>query len=226
MVALRSPDVGPTALKDAHFSRLFRFCWALFFSSLFHLLVIFFAYFGQSPDRESNVADRRVVFSATLDHSIRHDQPAHAESVAAARLESIVERGIGAPGRSPTGQFEVTQGWTAAEGVDVLPIEGVVYFATHELSVKPQPLAEAVLDPVELSAIIVSGRMLLALWINEFGEVSDVSAEYSDLPDIFLENAVKAFRKLRFTPGELNGQKVKSVMRIELNYDDSRAREP
>lgn len=96
------------------------------------------------------------------------------------------------------------------------------YYATGALTTKPQPLGEAVLDPAEIAAIIATGKVVLMLRINELGKVVEVSIEHSDLPDVITETAVQAFLKLPFAPGELNGRKVGSVMRIEVRYDDDR----
>ncbi len=69
---------------------------------------------------------------------------------------------------------------------------------------------------------VVSGEVVLALWIDDRGAVVKVSIERSDLPADRLAAVTDAFRLLRFAPGELNGRKVGALMRIAVSYDDER----
>ncbi len=108
------------------------------------------------------------------------------------------------------------------DGADLLPLPGVIYYPTSFLTVRPQPLAEANLDPPRLRPIVASGKVILTLWINPFGLASKVAVESTNLPEIFTSTAVDAFQSLRFKPGELHGQKVGAVMRVEVIYDDGR----
>ena len=108
------------------------------------------------------------------------------------------------------------------DGTDLLPLPGIIYYPTSFLTVRPQPLAEANLDPPRIRPIVASGKVILTLWINPFGQTSKVSVESTDLPEIFVATAVSAFEGLRFKPGELHSQKVGTVMKIEVTYDDGR----
>lgn len=112
------------------------------------------------------------------------------------------------------------------QGIGVLPIPAPAYYSTDQLSKRPQPTAPAELDVPEIRPIIAAGTVILKLWINELGYVVSVDVEKSDLPEIFSETAVAAFRSLRFTPGELNGRRVGAVMRIQVTYEDSRIPPP
>lgn len=105
---------------------------------------------------------------------------------------------------------------------DLLPLPGVIYYPTSFLSLRPQPLTEADLDPPHIRRIVASGKVILRVWINPFGRTSRVVVEAADLPQNFVDTAVAAFELLRFRPGELHGQKVGAVMRIEVTYDDGR----
>jgi hypothetical protein len=40
------------------------------------------------------------------------------------------------------------------------------------------------------------------------------------LPIAISRSAVAAFGNLRFVPGEINGRRVRTMMRIEVTYDD------
>jgi hypothetical protein len=105
---------------------------------------------------------------------------------------------------------------------DLLPLPGIVYYPTSFLTLRPQPVTEANLDPPRIRPIVASGKIILTVWINPFGKTAKVVVGASDLPANFVEVAVAAFEGMRFTPGELHGQKVGTVMKIEVTYDDGR----
>jgi hypothetical protein len=102
------------------------------------------------------------------------------------------------------------------------PLPGIVYYPTQFLTAHPQALTEAILDTAEIRPIVASGRVVLTLWINPSGETVKIAVVASDLPHKFVKTAVVAFEQMRFKPGELHGQKVGSVMKIEISYDDGR----
>lgn len=108
------------------------------------------------------------------------------------------------------------------DGADLLPIPGPVYYTSDQLTKRPRAIAVKKLDPPEIQSIIVSGKLILKLWIDAQGQVENITVESSELPEIFSEVTTKAFKQSRFVPGELNGQRVATVMRIEVSYDDKR----
>lgn len=111
------------------------------------------------------------------------------------------------------------------EGAGLLPIPGPVYLTTDQLTKHPQAVAVAELDTAATRSIIVSGALILQLKINDRGQVVDVAVEQNELPEIFAETAVNAFKHSRFSPGERNGLPVNTLMRIEVRYDDKRLSE-
>lgn len=113
-----------------------------------------------------------------------------------------------------------------AVGIGLLPIPAPTYYTTDQLTKRPQPTAEAELDTPEIGPVFASGTIILKLWISELGDVISVDVEKTDLPEIFSRTAVAAFRNLRFVPGEINGQPVGTMMRIEVTYDDGRKPPP
>jgi hypothetical protein len=114
----------------------------------------------------------------------------------------------------------------ASVGANVLPLSGVEFYPTNVLTVRPQPLNEVELDTDETATVAAFGKMRLSLWINEQGEVVDLLVEHNDMPELFLRVAEKAFRNLKFSPGELNGTKVGALMRVEVGYEDLRGTAP
>jgi len=111
-------------------------------------------------------------------------------------------------------------------GIGLLPIAAPTYYSSDELTKRAQPASEPELDGPELLPILASGKIVLKLWIDEGGDVLAVDIEKSDLPGVFSNAAVTAFRKLRFLPGEINGRRVRTVMRIEVTYDDGGKTQP
>jgi TonB family protein len=109
-----------------------------------------------------------------------------------------------------------------SSGMDILPMPVQTYYTTDELSKKPQPLVLAELDTPETQTVVASGKLILKLWIDDQGRVVDALVERSDLPELFSNTAVAAFKRSRFTPGERGGLQVGTVLRIEIRYDDNR----
>ena len=109
-----------------------------------------------------------------------------------------------------------------SDGADLLPIPAPVYYMTNQLTKRPQPTAPTELDPPALMPIVASGKIVLKLWISDLGEVSAVEIEKSEMPEAFSRQAVAAFKRLRFLPGERDGVRVGSIMRIEVKYLDGR----
>lgn len=96
------------------------------------------------------------------------------------------------------------------------------YYPADQLTKRPRALGVIELDPPEIREIVVSGKLVLKLWIDDRGYVADVVVEESGLPEIFSRVAADAFRQSRFRPGERSGKRVGSIMRVEVAYDDSR----
>jgi TonB family protein len=66
--------------------------------------------------------------------------------------------------------------------------------------------------------------VVLKLWIDERGKVDSVEVESSNLPEAVAGTAAAAFGKLRFAPGEIDGTRVRALMRIEVAYSMARGR--
>lgn len=113
-----------------------------------------------------------------------------------------------------------------SEGAGLLPLPGPAYFTTDQLTRRPQAVSVAELDTTATRPYIVRGALILLLKINELGQVMEAEVEQSDLPEIFAETAASVFRNARFTPGERDGRKVNTLMRIEVRWDDPRLAKP
>ncbi|MBS1230071.1 MAG: hypothetical protein H6R17_3348 [Proteobacteria bacterium] len=194
----------PRALQRAAIWRVDGLAPLLLVSLLIHLLLI--ALPGRPGTGGGDDGDR-LVLSASLRHS--------------GKLAAIVARGPSrrasapAPVLGPAAPVPAASAEAMAEpAADWAPL--AVFYETQALSVKPVALSEPVLDAGD------AGEVVLTLWIDDQGAVVEVSVERSDLPADRLAAVADAFRLVRFTPGELNGQKVGAAMRIEVSYDDER----
>ncbi|RQO62625.1 hypothetical protein DBR47_05270 [Paucibacter sp. KBW04] len=118
-----------------------------------------------------------------------------------------------------------------AEGLSeraMLEVQGEVAPVADELDYWPRPLltqaptaqqAPELEWPKEASALIGSYIGVLRLFIDEAGAVQSVQMDDPPLPEPLALAAKRAFLSLRFRPGELNGQQVKSWMRVEVRFD-------
>lgn len=196
----------------------------LLFSSMAHGFVLAFPYAGKANLRRgANIVGESSIHTPAIKVTFNHKM----REVEAAPFKMEVpspefERQLGVVEHKEKKPREESSEMTPHKGLNLFPSPNINYYATKELTVRPQALGEPALEVGEISAATASGKIVLALWINEQGEVVNTSVESSDVPEVFLETAVHAFRKLMFSPGELDGLKVGVFMRIEVLYDDNR----
>ena len=183
---------------------------ALALSGLLHAAAFFSPYLGQSTRAAAPLAALRERFATPLEARLL---PAQEPDAAARPQSSAAPRPAAARPRAQR----------RAEGIGLLPLAAPAYYATDQLSKRPQPLAAADVETPEIRAVVASGKMVLRLWIDPSGAVVEVDVEKSDLPAMFARTAIAAFKALRFTPGEIDGRPVGTLMRIEVSYDDGRA---
>lgn len=62
---------------------------------------------------------------------------------------------------------------------------------------------------------------VLSLYINEHGAVDHIVPAGSDMPPEFEKAAMAAFRNMSYSPGQLQGQAVKSRIRVEVVFDNT-----
>lgn len=85
----------------------------------------------------------------------------------------------------------------------------------------PRPSSRVIVPfPKEITSI---GRhtAILALFIDETGLVRRVRVDGPSLPKPMEEAARDAFLQAHFSPGEIDGRRVKSLIRIEVVFDNS-----
>jgi len=82
-------------------------------------------------------------------------------------------------------------------------------FDVHELDEPPQPLVQVQPEyPEKAKKAKLEGRVIVAVVVDENGDVIDAYIHYSDNP-IFNEAALEAAKKMKFKPGRLKDKPVK-----------------
>jgi hypothetical protein len=217
------PVLDDTALEDLRCTApaASRIMTSLACSCALHLLVLFSPVFG--TDARSGSPSSQDSRKAPTSLSVTLP-PSPIITVQDWQLPAsgLVAPDLPVPAAGPATKAPSTPSANRADASDLLPLPAAVYYPTSLLSVRPQPLGEADLDPPHLRPIVASGKVRLTVWIKPSGEVLKVAVEATDLPQMFVDAAVGAFERLRFQPGEFNGLRVGVVMRIEITYDDGR----
>ncbi len=200
---------------------------ALFLSLLVHVLVVLPPLFGVAGGGGEGAASRHEI-SARLVGAAKPDTP---ESDG--RLQDVFKEEAvpfaplhgndsetpppGTPAREGnSGMPEMNRGPGTGSG----PLR---YFPSDQLTIRPYPLT-VLEDPGTLEPELESrgDRVVLRVWISDSGEVTGTETEFNDMPARVHDVVVAAFRRMRFMPGEIDGRRVGSILRIEMTYKDFR----
>lgn len=109
----------------------------------------------------------------------------------------------------------------AADGFPPEPSERdeAVYLPRQALTASPTAQTPVLLVFPETGTHLRHVVGVVSLFIDETGAVQRIRIEAPGLPESF-ETAVRsAFAPVRFTPGEVNGQPVRALMRVEVRFD-------
>jgi len=91
-------------------------------------------------------------------------------------------------------------------------------FAVTDLEKRPEPVSQvAPTYPAELRKAKVEGVVTLIFVLDETGRVEDPRVENSTRPE-FEKPALEAIRKWRFSPGQKDGQSVRTYIRIPMRF--------
>jgi TonB family protein len=99
---------------------------------------------------------------------------------------------------------------------------GEVYYPSELLSVAPQAMGVADFDPPSIRHIVASGHVIVKVWVNHEGKTTHTRIVSATILPAFADAAAKAFEKLAFIPGNINGMAVGAVMTIDVHYEDGR----
>jgi hypothetical protein len=106
------------------------------------------------------------------------------------------------------------------QGTAELPTQDV-YLPRPQLTIAPTLTSPVLLNAPEGDTEIARHVGVLALFIDQSGRVHHIQAEEPRLPPAFERIAREAFMAATFTPGQLDGQEVKSRIRIEVVFDNT-----
>jgi len=91
-------------------------------------------------------------------------------------------------------------------------------FAMEDLEKRPEPVSQvAPAYPAELRKAKVEGVVTLVFVLDETGRVEDPRVENSSRPE-FEKPALEAIRKWRFSPGQKDGQPVRTYIRVPMRF--------
>lgn len=100
------------------------------------------------------------------------------------------------------------------------------FLPRSRLTVPPVPLSNVVIE----HPLAEGGRRHyvgeLSLFIDETGRVVRIRSDGTPLPQALDDAARAAFAGARFTPGEVDGRKVRSRIRIEVTFDEQPSTPP
>lgn len=146
--------------------------------------------------------------AAHLNVSIGAPSPVSREPVAAA--------GAQPPLRFQAAYADVDAG---RHGATALPVPvALEYLPAEALDRRPVLQGDIDIYPSFLGTYPGEGVVVLALFIGATGRVDKMEVESSNLPPVFAETALDAFRRATFTPGEKDGQSANTRVRIEITY--------
>jgi len=137
-------------------------------------------------------------------------EPQLAEAPQQIPLSADLEVAVGSGGA--LAGFGNIQALTAAETVQQDA------FDVADLEKRPEAVSQVPPTyPAELRKAKIEGSVTLIFILGEDGRVEDARVENSTRPE-FEKPALEAIRKWRFRPGEKDGQKVRSYVRIPMKF--------
>lgn len=95
------------------------------------------------------------------------------------------------------------------------------YIPRPQLSVAPIPRVPILIAPPEGDKEPARRVVVLSLYIDESGNVRHIEADDNDMPPAYVQAARAAFMAATFSPGQLDGQQVKSRTRVEVVFDNT-----
>lgn len=121
----------------------------------------------------------------------------------------------------PMGNAESAMGGTTAapmqDGNGAVDLDG--YVPRRWLTVAPKPTAPVVLPFPAAFNDNAHYTVVLNLYIEADGRVGRVEFEGVPLPELLERAARTTFENARFTPGQVKGRIVKSLIRVEVDFD-------
>lgn len=108
----------------------------------------------------------------------------------------------------------------AREGGSATPLP--TYYTAKALSRMPEAVGRFDVQAPAGGDQGVTGKISLRLWIDESGRLERLKVLDSELPQAYEDAAVDAFKRLQFTPGEINDVPVRASLDVVIEYADMR----
>lgn len=97
---------------------------------------------------------------------------------------------------------------------------GVYYYKAHEVDKRAEFIHQSPVAGLEAAeGELLHGRVKVQVLVSEKGEVDGVKVLEISPADRYLRNFLDAIWRSRFTPAERQGQKVKSLKVLEVEFD-------
>lgn len=193
--------------KDRGISRIFLY---LFLSAAIHLVLIL-------GTQEKN----RTIHSG----SALGDKNSHTILITILPSREPLSRNLVQASSPPTANAlhpdtESKQNTSTAEPPEIpVPSPQVQYFESKELTRQAKPRGSVAFDTPDYAIMPEAGKVQIRMLINKFGIVDEAIIESSTLPEIFSEAVKRAFSRVKFDPGEIDGEAVPSQFQVEINYE-------
>ncbi len=97
--------------------------------------------------------------------------------------------------------------------------DGLDYVPRGLLSVVPVPLAASEVPFPESARGSFEASVQLSVFIDEAGVVQKLRVDRSSGGPALASAAIDAFRQARFSPGQVDGRVVRSVIRVEVEFE-------
>lgn len=105
-----------------------------------------------------------------------------------------------------------------ATGQSVPPTDfAEAYYGIEKLSRRALVKRDIDQNQPALTKLAGQGAVILMLFINETGQVDRIEIESSEVPGALTQELAEEFRKVLFHPAQIDGNAVKSRMRIEVS---------
>ncbi len=151
--------------------------------------------------------------------------PVTARAVLQLRLDSAPGSSTDRPSRSSpvSAASSPDRQFGDSEGPDAPPIAispGERYYTAAEVDrraypVTPIDLASGGLGPLDPRA---AAKVTLQIWIDEDGHVRNAKVVASNMPSGIAKEAAEAFATTHYQPAIRRGERVKTVIRVEVEY--------
>lgn len=109
----------------------------------------------------------------------------------------------------------------SAPAAKMAPLNGgvPVYYPASALSQMPE--VDGFFDVPVPPGLGLNGQIELRLWIDASGKLDRIAVQTSKIPLSYQQAAVAAFQRMRYRPGQIDGQPVAAFIDIVVEMNDS-----